>query len=486
MTTYNVSFSLAEAQTGVSGHYPLLIKNSTYIPDSTLYVKTGDIVQYTVTEPNGLLVTYNNTTVSDTNPDPSNSGTNPRSSGSTWSYTVGTDSEDALFDWYWFSQTVHSSGSGRAFSQRVRTRRVEGAPKMNGGTSAITVNPGNTITFSVSNLNGLAAKSGNGNFLYFSIFPPTSTTVPINPHSYTGGGWEGTGTGVLGRIDTTDTDTILTLGSNFPLGTYSVFLTHFNAADSPAGNDFYGSEHRLGADGVMGNSASALQFTVQAPPDTNPNAFAFTNATTTRSTDASSSVTLAGMGGASTVTAITSGFTATANGTAISAGSAVPQNATIVLSTTSSNTYGATVTGSIQIGTTTSTNWVVTTEAAPAAGSAASGVSGTSAYGVAILKPGAATQIFNQNMRVTNLIATGNVSLSKNGAGNVDSSNITIPDTIISTTSAYAILYHVVSSTVREDRMFPIVDTSNNNFKFRLQNITGNVSATAYWSFVRY
>ena len=246
----------------------------------------------------------------------------------------------------------------------------------------------------------------------------------------------------------------------------------------------------------MGNSASALQFTVQALPDTNPNAFAFTNATTTRSTDASSSVTLAGMGGASTVTAITSGFTATANGTAISAGSAVPQNATIVLSTTSSNTYGATVTGSIQIGTTTSTgvttsgtattNWEVTTEAAPAAGAAASGVSGTSAYGVAILKPGAATQIFNQNMRVTNLIATGNVSLSKNGAGNVDSSNITIPDTIVSTTSAYAILYHVVSSAIREDRMFPIVDTSNNTFKFRLQNITGNVSATAYWSFVRY
>ena len=46
MTTYNVSFSLAEAQTGVSGHYPLLIKNSTYIPDSTLYVKTGDIVLF--------------------------------------------------------------------------------------------------------------------------------------------------------------------------------------------------------------------------------------------------------------------------------------------------------------------------------------------------------------------------------------------------------------------------------------------------------
>ena len=89
-------------------------------------------------------------------------------------------------------------------------------------------------------------------------------------------------------------------------------------------------------------------------------------------------------------------------------------------------------------------------------------------------------------MRVTNLIATGNVSLSKNGAGNVDSSNITIPDTIVSTTSAYAILYHVVSSAIREDRMFPIVDTSNNTFKFRLQNITGNVSATAYWSFVRY
>lgn len=263
MSTYNVSFSLATAQTGVSGHYPLLIKNSTYIPSSTIYVKTGDIVQYTVTEPEGGTVSYNNTTVSDTDPDPSvvTAGTSVQNSGSTWSYTVQSGTDDALFDWYWFSQTVHSSGSGRKYSQRVRTRRVIASPKMNGATSAITVNPGNTITFSAPDIAGLDAATTNGNCLYFSIFNSGGSLV--NPTSYTSGGWDSS-SNQLGKIHTSDNSTVLTLGSNFPTGTYSVFLTHFNAADSPGGNDFYGSEHRLGADGVMGNSASALQFTVQA------------------------------------------------------------------------------------------------------------------------------------------------------------------------------------------------------------------------------
>ena len=101
MSTYNVSFSLATAQTGVSGHYPLLIKNSTFLPSSTIYVKTGDTVQYTVTEPEGGTVSYNNTTVSDTDPDPlvfTNFGTAVQNSGSIWNYVVQSGTDDAVFD----------------------------------------------------------------------------------------------------------------------------------------------------------------------------------------------------------------------------------------------------------------------------------------------------------------------------------------------------------------------------------------------------
>ena len=118
--------------------------------------------------------------------------------------------------------------------------------------------------------------------------------------------------------------------------------------------------------------AGPIHFNVTAPSNPNPNAFSFTNPTastvTRTSTINSNSVTLAGMNTSSSVTQLTSGFTATANGSAISLNSAVPQNAAIVLSTTSSGTYGASVAGTIRIGTTTSGTWTVTTQANPGTG----------------------------------------------------------------------------------------------------------------------
>ncbi len=259
MTTYTVTFDLAEAQTGVSGHYPVLVRNSTYAPDNTIYAKSGDTVKFIVSEPSpdGASVSYNNTNVADTDPDPDEftAGTTNQSSPSSWEYTLGSSAEDAEFYWFYFGTTVHSSGSGKKYSQRVRVNRVSGSPLMNGGTSAITVTQGGTITFSVSGLSGLLAPSGShGNCLYFAIFNAASGGSLINPTSYTGGGWDSS-SNQLGKVKTTDTSTVLTVGSNFPVGTYYVYLTHFNAADTPGGNDFYGSEQRL--------STTALQFTVQ-------------------------------------------------------------------------------------------------------------------------------------------------------------------------------------------------------------------------------
>ena len=269
MTTYTTTFNLAQAQTGVSGHYPVLVRNSTYTPDNTIYAKSGDTVKFIVSEPapDGASVSYNNTNVADTDPAPDEftAGTTNQSSPSSWEYTLGSSAEDAEFYWFYFGTTVHSSGSGKKYSQRVRVNRVSGSPLMNGGTSAITVQQGGTITFSVSGLSGLLPASGTtGNFLYFAIFNAASGGSLINPTSYTGGGWDSSNN-QLGKIKTTDTSTVLTVGSNFPVGTYYVYLTHFNAADTPGGNDFYGSEQRL--------STTALQFTVQAPAASGPSAF---------------------------------------------------------------------------------------------------------------------------------------------------------------------------------------------------------------------
>ena len=261
-TTYTVTFNLATAQTGVSGHYPVLVRNTTYTPDNTIYAKSGDTVKFVVSEPSpeSGTVSYNNTNVADTDPDPDEftAGTTTQNSPSSWEYTLGSSAEDEEFFWFYFGQTVHSSGSGRKYSQRVRVNRVSGSPLMNGATSAINVTQGGTITFSVSGLSGLLAPNGIGNCLYFAIFNAPSGGSLINPTT-TGGGWDSS-TNQLGKVKTTDTSTVLTIGSTMPTGTYYVYLTHFNAADTPTGNDFYGSEQRL--------STTALEFTVQAPTGT--------------------------------------------------------------------------------------------------------------------------------------------------------------------------------------------------------------------------
>ena len=175
-TTYTTTFNLAEAQTGVSGHYPVKVLDTDYTPDNTIYAKAGDTVKFVVSEPSpdGASVSYNNTNVADTDPDPDEftAGTTNQNSPSSWEYTLGSSAEDAEFYWFYFGTTVHSSGSGKKYSQRVRVNRVSGAPRINGGTSAVTVAQGGTITFSVTGLSGLlsAGTSTVKNHLYFSVF----------------------------------------------------------------------------------------------------------------------------------------------------------------------------------------------------------------------------------------------------------------------------------------------------------------------------
>ena len=283
MTTYVVSFTLPAAETNTGSQYPILVGDSTYLPECTIFVKAGDTIRYTVTEPEGGNVIYQNTSNHDTDPDPDGFDEDTmnyqvKSSPGSWEYTVGTGNEDKFFTWFFYGSTPATNTANRKYSQRVQTVRVDGAPRMNYSTSAITVDQGGTINFSISGMgmyhqdNGAqldSAANVNKNKLYFAIFNAASSGSLINPTSYTGGGWDSS-TNQLGGIYTSDQQTTLTIGSNMPTGTYYVYLTHYNSVglasdlansgSSPAGNRFYGAANRL--------SSTALQFTVQAPTGT--------------------------------------------------------------------------------------------------------------------------------------------------------------------------------------------------------------------------
>ena len=300
MTTYVVNFTLPEAETNIQNtQYPILVGDSTYLPDCTIFVKAGDTIRYTVNQVDGGSntgnVIYQDTTNKDTDPDPDGvTGNNQtKTSPGSWEYTVGTGNEDKFFTWFFYGSVSATNPANKKYSQRVQTVRVDGAPRINYGTSAVNVNQGGSLTFSISGMgmyhedNGAqldSASNLNKNKLYFAVFDrPHGSTNP-NPsvvlvQNYTNGGWVGS-TNQLGKIWTSSQTVTLNIGDNMPTGTYYAYLTHYNplgtggdlanASSSPIGNPFYGSENRLGPNGSShGNSAAALQFTVQAPTGTN-------------------------------------------------------------------------------------------------------------------------------------------------------------------------------------------------------------------------
>ena len=431
MTTYTTTFNLAQAQTGVSGHYPVLVRNSTYTPDNTIYAKSGDTVKFIVSEPapDGASVSYNNTNVADTDPDPDEftAGTTNQNSPSSWEYTLGSSAEDAEFYWFYFGTTVHSSGSGKKYSQRVRVNRVSGSPLMNGATSAITVTQGGTITFSVSGLSGLLPSNGTSNCLYFAIFNAASGGSLINPTS-SGGGWDSSNN-QLGKVKTTDTSTVLSIGSTMPTGTYYVYLTHFNAADTPGGNDFYGSEQRL--------STTALQFTVQASAASGPSAFDSglgndpsgpVNLNTQITSDAATIAGISGGTGSLTVTASSSDGggnpkVSVNSGTYATTGT-VSNGDTVRLQFNAPSSAG-TRTGSLTINGVVG-SITVTSQDLSGGGGGSSGTSGTVNYGIEVLGPpdnnGNQEVIFGPNFRSSHHIASGSWSVN---AGTSTGSGIT-------------------------------------------------------------
>ena len=451
MTTYVVSFTLPAAETNTGSQYPILVGDSTFLPDCTIFVKAGDTIRYTVTEPEGGNVIYQNTSNHDTDPDPDgfdedtmNSQT--KSSPGSWEYTVGTGNEDKFFTWFFYGSTPASNTANRKYSQRVQTVRVDGAPRMNFSTSAITVNQGGTINFSISGMGMYhqdnnaqldSTANANKNKLYFAIFDQATGGSLINPTSYTGGGWDSSNN-QLGRIYTSDQLTTLNIGSNMPTGTYYVYLTHFNSVglgaglansgSSPAGNKFYGASNRL--------SSTALQFTVQAPAS-GPSAFDSglgndpsgpVNLNTQITSDAATISGISGGSGSLTVTASSSDSggnpkVSVNNGTYATTGT-VSNGDTVRLQFNAPSSAG-TRTGSLTINGVVG-SITVTSQDLSGGGGGSSGTSGTVNYGIEVLGPpdnnGNQDVIFGPNFRSSHHIASGSWSVN---AGTSTGSGIT-------------------------------------------------------------
>ena len=453
-TTYTTTFNLAEARTGVSGHYPVKVLDSDYTPDNTIYAKAGDTVKFIVSEPSpdSGNVSYNNTNVADTDPDPdefTDDGTTNQTSPSSWEYTIGSDSEDAEFYWFWFGNTFYNPSDttqGRKYSQRVRVNRVSGAPRINGGTSAVTVAQGGTITFSVTGLSGLlsAGTSTVKNHLYFSVFNSSNQWVTTTGAS--GLTWDSS-SNQLGKVKTADTSTVLTVGSSMATGTYNVYLTHFNAADTPSGNNFMGNVNRLGPDGSShGASATALQFTVTASntgTNTDPSLGADVNAGTSLSqvyTTNSGAITCNPTTFTPTVSTSTVAGSSVntkfrlknANGTYPTTSYTEPPN-TLTLTSgqsvdfqmTGPAGYSGTNTGRLTIGAETD-DLTITTSANPSGSGGGSGSGGATSgtYGLIIKNGATGNQIFGVGQKQGSVIASG--SLGTIASGGL-SAQITLP-----------------------------------------------------------
>lgn len=164
-----------------------------------------------------------------------------------------------------------------------------------------------------------------------------------------------------------------------------------------------------GGDALTWSTPHGLGTITRGGENSTPDAFSFVDPVATNiartSTITSAPVTLTGMDIASTVTQLSAGFTATANGSAVTENAAVPANATLTLSTTSSGSYATPVSGSIAVGGVSSGTWTVTTQADPGTGTGGGGVS-TGDYGLEI-RNALGTTVFSPSMRTTNFIASG-------------------------------------------------------------------------------
>lgn len=219
--------------------------------------------------------------------------------------------------------------------------------------------------------------------------------------------------------------------------------------------------------------------THNAASNSTPGTFSFVDPVATNiartSTITSAPVTLTGMDIASTVTQLSAGFTATANGSAVTLNAAVPANATLTLSTTSSGSYATSVYGSIAVGGVSSGTWTVTTQTDPGTGTGGGGVN-AGAYGLEI-RNASGTIVFSPSMRTTNFVDSGTYAGLAGGA-----TSTAIPSEGMTANGEIAVLIY---SPGQSSYVPDFTVTRYDNGSFKIKN-NGSDSVDVNWMTVRY
>jgi len=407
MATYSLTFDMTAHETGTSGHYPIKAGSSTYSTTTTMWAKQNDTVEYVISEPasDGGTVSYLDLGgVSNQDPTATGTGTYPTmNSGSTWSHTLTSATNNAVLEWYYFGQT-EGAGGGRKYSNRVITRRVAGTI----AAGLTSVNQGGTVAFSVSGMAGLPDLDGSSNCFYIGIRNSSGTMIHTN-NTAAGVSWDSTNN-QLGKVHNADTSTTLTVGSTMTPGNYTAHLYHYNPNVS---DPFYNPVNQL----------SQASFTINGSGGVGPNAFDSglgsdgINIPLNQQVT-SSAATISGMAPTSqTVTASTndgqgSPQVSVAGGT-YATSATVTNGQSVTLRFNASGSNSTTRTGTLTINGITG-SVAATTLAATGGGGTSSG-GGSSNYGLEVVNASGST-IFGPNMRSGHAINSGNWSANANSS----------------------------------------------------------------------
>ena len=233
----------------------------------SMYCKHGDTVKVKVINPNNdiddadenIITGFSNaegfcepnpTSVSD--PGGNTSVTGWSDDGAVWSYTVDKDDTGWAVQyndppdntakaapahqvsWLWHGPPI-TAGNDYEYSGRVTFRLVQatiGAEAVGAG-GGQTIAQGAGVTFTATNITGLMPSVQNRHILYLGLYDSSGNLVGTGD---TGVSWDSSAN-QIGLIKTTDTATVMTVGDDLPLGTYTAHLCHFNSSHELGGDD---------------------------------------------------------------------------------------------------------------------------------------------------------------------------------------------------------------------------------------------------------
>ena len=410
--------------------YDTVVPNSTYAPGVTAYFKDEDTIHVVVNHPQGntYWVRYTGPDARNANPDPIPESA--EQSGDTEFYKItwgGSGNEtftddsgnshtfagDYFTQWYFIGNTqAGSTMPGVAdVTGKAVWRKVTASLAIS---SSTVVAGGGNLTLTANSIVGLAAPSGTyAHRLWLYVVDSSGSLVTTTGTN--GVAWDSTGTSnYIGKVSTTNTDTVLTVGSGLAAGTYTVYLGHYGGIGS--GNAFTGSDHRM----------SSVTFTKESTADTTPDAFDddFGDDVTgqTPSTQLSSnivqvegitgaaSIAVSGTGNPEYRTASTENGVASATYTSTT-GTIDPDHFFQMRYTTNATAgTGNSVSPVLTIGGVTGSITATNADAGGGGGSG-SGGTGTINYGLRILNS-AGTDIFGVTSRTTHLIKSGTIAFT--------------------------------------------------------------------------